>query len=134
MDQADREELARRSIDAWNAGDWEKQLAAIWSRDGLIVSPEGWPESGEFRGWPAMLEQWRRIKESWAEERVELIRLESVGERVLTHLRWTMRGEASGAPLEVNVWGLYALGDDRIVELVYFLEAEAARAAAEEAG
>ena len=77
MDQAHREELARRSIEAWNADDWEEGLAAIWSRDGLIVSPEGWPESGEFRGWPAMVEQWRRIKGSWAEERVDVIETEA---------------------------------------------------------
>jgi hypothetical protein len=61
VDPADREALARRSIEAWNADDWEEQLSALWSPDGTIVSPEGWPESGEFRGWPAMVEQRRRV-------------------------------------------------------------------------
>ena len=93
MDPAEREALVRRSVDAWNADDWEDQLRAIWSPDGTIVSPEGWPESGEFTGWPAMLEQWRRIRGSWAEERVE-VGLESIGDRVLGDLHWTLRGEA----------------------------------------
>ena len=81
MDSTGRERLVRRSIDAWNADDWEDRLRAIWSPEGTIVSPEGWPESGEFRGWPAMLEQWRRVKGSWAEDRVEVVDLESIGDR-----------------------------------------------------
>ncbi len=38
-----REAMVRRSIEAWNADDWEKRLEAIWSPDGTIVAPEGWP-------------------------------------------------------------------------------------------
>jgi hypothetical protein len=131
---ADREALARRSIDAWNADDWEEQLRGIWSIDGMIVAPEGWPEAGAFLGWAAMVDQWRRIKDSWAEERVDLIELESMGDRVLAHFRWMTQGEASGAPLDVDVWGVYLFADDRIVKLLYFLDPESARAAAEEAG
>jgi hypothetical protein len=65
----EREALVRRSTDAWNSNDFET-LKAIWSPKGAIVSPEGWPEVGTFSGWDAMVAQWRRIKESWAEERV----------------------------------------------------------------
>jgi ketosteroid isomerase-like protein len=132
MDSADREALLRRSLDAWNADDWEEQLNAIWSADGTIVAPEGWPEVGEFRGWPAMLEQWRRIKGSWAEERVELLELESIGDRILAQVRWTMRGEASGAPLQVDVALVCEARDDRLTKMAYFLDREAARAEAEE--
>jgi ketosteroid isomerase-like protein len=127
----DREALVLRSIDAWNADDWEEQLNAIWSPDGTIVSPDGWPEAGEFKGWPAMLEQWRRIKGSWAEDRVDVIELESIGDRVLAHLRWTLRGEASGAPLQVDVAMVCEVSGDRLSKMTYFLDRESARAAAE---
>jgi hypothetical protein len=133
MDSVDREALVRRSIDAWNADDWEDQLAAIWSPDGTIVAPEGWPEAGEFRGWPAMLEQWRRIKGSWAEDRVEVIELESIADRVLAQLRWILQGEASGAPLEVNAWLVAESEGDRLSRMTYFLDRESARTAAEAA-
>jgi len=96
MEAREREAIVRESIDAWNASDWER-LKSIWNADGEIVFPEGWPEADAFSGWAAMLEQWRRIKDSWA---AELIELESIGESVLAHLRWIVRGEASGAPLE----------------------------------
>ncbi|HEY6771692.1 MAG TPA: nuclear transport factor 2 family protein [Solirubrobacterales bacterium] len=134
MDPAEREALVRRSVDAWNADDWEGRLGAIWSPDGTIVSPEGWPESGEFTGWPAMLEQWRRIKGSWAEERVEVIGLDSIGDRVLADLHWTLRGEASGAPLEVDVTTVCEFEGERLSKMTYFLDRESALLAAEASG
>jgi ketosteroid isomerase-like protein len=131
MGPEDREALVRRSIEAWNADDWEKQLEAIWSPDGTIVAPEGWPEAGAFNGWPAMLEQWRRIKGSWAEERVDLIEAEPVGDRVLAQVHWVMQGEASGAPLEVDVSIVSEFQGERLSRMAYFLDRESARAAAE---
>ena len=113
MQPEDREALAQRSIDAWNSDDWEERLKAVWRPEGTIVAPEGWPEAGEFKGWPAMVEQWHRIKDSWAEERLDVIELESMDDRVLAHLRWIMQGEASGAPLEVEVWLVGEFEDDR---------------------
>ena len=131
MDSEDRQALVRRSVDAWNAADWEEQLRAIWTPDGSIVAPNGWPEPGEFDGWNAMLEQWRRIKGSWAEERVSVVDLESIGERVLAHVRWTMRGDASGAPLEVEVAMVCEFEGDRLSKMSYFLDQETARTTAE---
>jgi hypothetical protein len=127
----EREALIRRSVEAWNADGWEEQLKAIWRPEGTIVAPQGWPEAGEFKGWPAMVEQWRRIKDSWAEERVDVIDLESIGDRVLAHLRWIMQGEASGAPLEVDVWLVGQTEEDRLSKMAYFLDRETARTAAE---
>jgi hypothetical protein len=127
----DREALVRRSIEAWNEDDWEEGLRSIWSRDGMIVSPEGWPESGPFEGWDAMVEQWRRIKSSWAEEHVELLSLKSGADDVLAEMRWSLRGEASGALLEVQAWILCEFDQDRISKMTYFLDGEEARRAAE---
>ena len=131
MDPREREAIFRESIDAWNADDWEDRLRGIWSPDGAIVAPEGWPESGEFHGWPAMVEEWGRLKDSWAEERVEAIELEPIGDRLLGCVRWTMRGEASGAPLEADVWVLCDFEGRLLSKMAYFLNEAAARAAAE---
>jgi ketosteroid isomerase-like protein len=133
VDAAEREALVRESIDGWNSDDWERRLKAIWKQDGLLVSPDGWPEAGTFEGWEAMVEQWRRVKDSWAEEHAELTSVESHGEAVLAGTRWLVRGEASGAPLEVGIWALFEFEDERISKIVYFLDEEAARVAAEEA-
>jgi ketosteroid isomerase-like protein len=133
VDAAEREAIARRSIDAWNDDDWEGQLKEVWKQDGLIVTPDGWPEAGRFEGWDAMVEQWRRVKDSWAEDHVELTSMESHGEAVLAATRWVVRGEASGAPLEVEIWALFEFEGGRISKLVYFMDGRAARSAAEEA-
>jgi hypothetical protein len=131
VDSVEREALVHRSIDGWNAHEWEEQLATIWSPDGIIVSPKGWPEAGEFRGWDAMVEQWRRIKDAWAEDRVEVVELESIGDRVLGYLHWTMRGDASGAPLEIDVAILCEFEDEKLSKMTYFLDRESARTTAE---
>jgi ketosteroid isomerase-like protein len=131
MDAEEREALVRRSIDGWNAADWEDKLRAIWRDDGEIVSPEGWPESGTFRGMEEMLQQWRRVKGSWADERVELIETESIGDQVLGHVRWSMKGESSGAPLNVDAWILTDFKDGRLSRMQYMFDEESARAAVE---
>ncbi|HEY6636915.1 MAG TPA: hypothetical protein VIZ61_04450 [Solirubrobacterales bacterium] len=85
MDAASREALVRRSIEAWNANDFE-QLGAI------------------------------------------------VGPQALASVRWVMRGEASGAPMDVRTWMVYWFMDDRISRIECFLDESAARAALEEVG
>jgi ketosteroid isomerase-like protein len=128
----EREDFVRRSLRAWNESDWEG-LRSMWIADGEIVAPEAWPESGTFLGWPAIEQQFRRLKDSWAEERTETVSIESTGEAVLTHTRWVVRGEASGAPLEVEIWVLCEFEGELISKATYFMDAEAARAAAERA-
>jgi ketosteroid isomerase-like protein len=131
LDVEQKRELVRRSIDGWNASDWEGGLGPLWDPEGEIVAPEGWPEPGPVRGWPALLGQWNRIKDSWAEEHVELRSVTPYGDRMLAEILWTMRGEASGAPLEVEMAMVYDFRGERIFRIEYFLDREAAQAAAE---
>jgi hypothetical protein len=55
----------------------------------------------------------------------------SLGERLLADIRWTVRGEASGAPLEVEMWMLCAFNKGLFASVHYFLDHDAALAAAE---
>jgi hypothetical protein len=130
MDFGQREAIVRRSIDGWNADHWEQGLNSVWRPDGVIVSPEGWPEAGTFVGWDAMVEQWRRIKGSWADEHVELISCDPAGEAALAEIRWTLRGEASGASLEVQAWILCEFEEGLLSKMTYFLDREGAQEAA----
>jgi ketosteroid isomerase-like protein len=123
------ESVLRRSIDAWNANDWEV-LESLWNPDGTIVAPEGWPEPGPREGWDAIREQFERIKDSWTEERAEVLSIRPIGDRLFAEIRWTVRGEASGAPLEVGMWMLCDLEGGRFSAIEYFLDRDAAHAAA----
>jgi hypothetical protein len=61
VDFQEREAILRASLDGWNSPEWETELRRIWDPEGAVVAPEGWPESGTFAGWDAMIEQWRRL-------------------------------------------------------------------------
>jgi ketosteroid isomerase-like protein len=129
-DDLPNESLLRRSVEAWNADDWEL-LESLWNPDGHILAPEGWPEAGRRDGWVAIREQFERIKDSWMEERVEVLAVRSVGERLLADIRWRVRGEASGAPLEVPMWMLCEFEEGRFLSIEYFLDHGDALATAE---
>jgi hypothetical protein len=123
------ESAFRRSIEAWNQNDWET-LESLWKPDGHIIAPEGWPEPGKREGWIEIREQFDRIKDSWMEEHVEVLAMRPIGERLLADIRWIVRGEASGAPLEVDMWMLCDFEGGRFSAIEYFLDRDAARAAA----
>jgi hypothetical protein len=63
-----------------------------------------------------------------------VVDLESIGDRVLGYLRWILRGDASGAPLEVEVAILCEFDDERLFKMTYFLDRERARTTAEANG
>jgi ketosteroid isomerase-like protein len=123
------EEILRRSLEAWNENDWET-LEKLWDPEGEIVAPEGWPESGVRKGWPAIRDQFDRIKDSWSAERVEVLTVGQEGDRLLAHIQWIVRGEASGAPLEVEMWMVCEFHGERFSRIQYFLDGAAARQAA----
>ena len=127
------EEIVQRSIEGFDQDDWDL-LESLWNPDGEIVGPEGWPETGTISGWPGILAQFKRLKDSWAEDRTEVIGHTRHGERVLSHMRWSVRGEASGITDEIDVWMLSELRDDRFARAQYFTDGEAAEAALEAIG
>jgi hypothetical protein len=53
---------------------------------------------------------------------------------VLADLHWTLRGEASGAPLEVDVATVCGFEGERLSKMTYFLDRESALSAAEAGG
>jgi ketosteroid isomerase-like protein len=126
------EAVLRRSIEMWNKDDWEA-LEALWDPEGAIVAPTGWPEPGPRHGWTEIREQFGRIKDSWTKEQVEVLSVtDHAEERLLARVRWTVKGEASGAPLSTDMWMLCDFRDGLFTRIQYFLDREAAEAAAEE--
>jgi ketosteroid isomerase-like protein len=123
-----REEIVERAFEAFNRGDWAL-LETLWDPDGEIVGPEGWPESGTFSGWPQLLAQFKRLKDSWAEDRAEIVSHTGSGDLLSTHFRWIARGEASGVPSAVEMWMVSQFRGDRYLRASYFMDQEEADAA-----
>jgi ketosteroid isomerase-like protein len=126
-----REEIVEDAFDAFQRKDWER-LQSLWEPDGEIVGPEPWPETGTISGWPAVLAQFKRLKDSWAEDRVEIIEHSRSGERLCTRFRWSVRGEASGLESETELWMVSEFSGDRFARARYFSDGETAQAVLEE--
>jgi ketosteroid isomerase-like protein len=127
------EEIVERAFDAFQREDWEL-LQSLWEPDGEIVGPQPWPESGTMSGWPAVLAQFKRLKDSWAEDRLEIIEHSRSGERLCTRFLWSVRGEASGLESETEMWMVSEFRGDRFVRAMYFSDVDAVRAALAEDG
>jgi ketosteroid isomerase-like protein len=130
MESAEREALARRSLEAWNHPDWERRMEPLCHPDGEIVTPAEWPETGTITGWPAIREQFRRLKEPWAEEHVEVVEISHAAGRVLARLRWLGSGAGSGLDLDLAMWCLLSLADQQVLRMEFFLDREKAEQAA----
>src|SRR4051794_41039180 len=124
--------MVRTSIEMWNADDLDG-LESLWDPDGEVIGPAEWPESGVFRDWPAIRAQFERLKGAWAEERIDLLGMEVLGDRVLTEMRWNLRGEASGVDLAQPMWMVVTVRDGLLRRAAYFMDGASARADAEEA-
>jgi hypothetical protein len=64
-------EVVERQFKAWNAGDFD-EWAETWTQDVEVFPPEGWPEGGVNQGIDAWRRQAERLRDTWAEARVEI--------------------------------------------------------------
>ena len=125
---SDIEAVIRRGIEAWNADDWDG-LEAASAPDVVVVAPEGWPEAGEFVGWPSARRQFERLKDSWSQERVEVIGIESAGDWGLAHVHWIGKGKGSGIDFDFDTWMAVLVRDGKQARVEYFFDEAAARLA-----
>jgi ketosteroid isomerase-like protein len=125
-----REEIVERSFEAFDNGDWEL-LESLWELDSEIIGPQPWPETGLISGRPAVMAQFQRLKDSWSSSRLEVISHRSSGDRLCTHFRWDVRGEASGLSSETEMWMVSDFRGDRYIRAQYFMDEAAATAAFE---
>jgi ketosteroid isomerase-like protein len=126
----DNEAVVRAALADWNQSDevTTEGMDARWVAEPSITAPEGWPESGEFQGREAVIGQLRRLKESWSDESVELVSIESARDRVLVNVRWLGHGESSGLELDMPFWNVYKLVDGKISHIGFHIDEESARA------
>jgi ketosteroid isomerase-like protein len=112
--------LAGAFCDAWNANDWDA-LEALCEEGVVVVAPEGWPESGEFAGWPAVRAQFERLKEPFEDERIQILDYTPLDEdAVVTHNRWRGHG-ASGFEVDFETWTITRFRGGRIARIEFHL-------------
>jgi ketosteroid isomerase-like protein len=111
-------ELARASLEAWNARDMEA-LRALYAEDVVSWPPEGWPEEGPFVGRDTVVGQWERMRDLWDDDRVEM-RADYIdaADRVAVRMIWRERGD--GATAESEATGIFTIRDGRIRVAEFF--------------
>ena len=129
MGEADNESLIRRAIEAWNANDWQTMQRLI-APDVELVAPADWPETGTFRGWPAVRNLLHGLKEAWSEEHLEILAMETRAHWVLVDARWVTRGEGSGLDIDTEVWIAYRLEGGRTTRIQFSSDEAPVREAA----
>jgi ketosteroid isomerase-like protein len=120
------EQVARETLEAWNDNVWDR-FEELWDPDAEIVTPPEWPEAGTFRGLPEVRAEFERLKDTWDTDNIELLSLESRGDRALANIRWSGVGPGSGFPFNLEIWWVGVVRDGRNQRVEYFMDEESAR-------
>ena len=120
-------EIARRAIEAWNAGDMDR-LRDLYDPDAVYATPSDWI-GGPYVGRDAIMEQFRELRDVWQDDssfgRPELL---DAGDRVVVQVDF--HGDTRGLPLTTEVAWVYTLREGLITRLEFFRSrAEALEAA-----
>jgi ketosteroid isomerase-like protein len=100
-------------VDAWNSGDLDR-WAQAWDPEVVVIAPKGWPEGAVERGLDAWRRQAQRLRDTWAEARVEADEIWDVEDRVLARIRYVTLGADTGIPFETPMAVVFFLSERKI--------------------
>ena len=85
----------------------------------VVVAPKGWPEGDVERGLEAWKRQAQRLRDTWAEARIEVDEIRDVKDRVLARFRYVTVGEDTGIPFETPM-AVVLFFSERKIRRAYF--------------
>jgi ketosteroid isomerase-like protein len=113
-------EVARASIEAWNAGDMDA-FREYYDPDAILRNPEGWPEPGPSVGRDAVMRQFEQARDPWESDVLEPVsEFINAADRVVVRLNW--RGVGHGPESNMKFTAVYTVREARIVNLEFFWE------------
>lgn len=128
--------MSRENVDvvlgqweAWNNGDLDR-WALAWDSEVVVVAPRDWPEGAGEQGLDAWRRQAGRLRDTWAEARVEVDEIRDVQDRVVARFRYVTRGADTGIPFETPMAVVFLLNERKITRAYFaWTMAEALEAA-----
>jgi ketosteroid isomerase-like protein len=99
--------------DAWNNGNLDR-WAQAWDSEVVVVAPKGWPEGEVSRGLDTWRRQAQRLRDTWAEARVEVDEIRAVKDRVLARIRYVTLGADTAIPFETPMAVVFFLNERKI--------------------
>ena len=122
-------EVIREATRRFAAGELDG-LADLYAPDAVMFGPKEWPETGRFDGIDAIVRQYSRLQEDWAEQSMSMERTQRVGRWHVVEFHWVVHGRASGAKMDTRLSSITRVEDGRIVELRFYGSFEEALAEA----
>src|SRR4051794_11557917 len=122
-------EIVAGMYDAFARADFESSLACLHPEI-EFSQPADEPGAGTFHGHEGVIRAFAGWTGAWDDYRVDVEELTDFGNQILAKTRHHGRGKGSGVPVELEMFQLWALRDDKVVRAtMYYDEAEALRAA-----
>jgi ketosteroid isomerase-like protein len=106
-------EIVLGQWDAWNEGNLDR-WAQAWDSEVVVTAPQGWPEGQVERGLDAWRRQAQRLRDTWAEARVEVDEIRDVRDRVLAQIRYVTLGADTGIRFETPMAVVLLLSERKI--------------------
>jgi ketosteroid isomerase-like protein len=116
-------EIVRRSIDAYNAQDFDLMLS-LYAAD-VAATPDAavFPEAGTRHGHQEYRRWLEEISTAWVEPRYGISDLFMVDDgRVVHRGEWGGEGVSSGIELTSSITGIYTIREGQISSVVWFFD------------
>jgi ketosteroid isomerase-like protein len=114
---------------AWNDGNLDK-WAQAWDPEVVVAAPKGWPDGDVTRGLDAWRRQGQRLRDTWAEARIEVDEIRSVKDGVLARIRYVTVGGNTAIPFETPMGVVLFLSEGKITRAYFGWTADEALEAA----
>ena len=122
-------ELARLSIERWNAGDLDG-VYATWDPQVIVRPDPCYPDSGELLGAPAARRFWEDQRDFSGAGRLEILEERDLGDRCLMRIRQHIDAPASGVHGAYEWFYLVTARPGRVALLEFYIDRDAGLAAA----
>jgi uncharacterized protein len=123
-------EIVRRGFEAFARDDIQGVLR-LCDEDVVITQPPELPGvSRQQHGHSGMLEAFSFWPEQWDDYRIEILRIAAPGDYVVVTTRQGGRGKLSGVEVEMEITLVFAVRDEKIVEMQIFMREDQAFEAA----
>ena len=109
-------EIARKAIEAWNAGDMDG-LRDLYDPDAVYATPSDWI-GGPYLGRDAIMEQFAEIRDIWTGGSFDRVDVVDAGDRVVVQVAF--HGDTRGLPLSTDVAWVYTMREGLITRLEFF--------------
>ena len=122
-------EVTDKAARLFEAGDWDG-FTTLFTEEVSLWALEGWPEPGPFFGRTAVVDEFRRLQESWGANQVLIEDRIERDDWLVARFRWIVTGASSGVPGDMTIFAAVRFEDQLIAEWRSYWHHDQALAAA----